>query len=576
MAGLSESIWAHAPSTPSISAGQNATKTSREPRNTASPSPRSATRRRGRGGNGTKHLPKTTGSDNAPATQPTPVTNPVEQPSTPIAPQKDTPPSAPSTRPRAPPRRNTKSDSPTIITSGSTNASSGTNTASPVAKDENTASESGSPSARKNSRRRAPKPAARRKQSSAMSVASTADGAKSVVVEPATPITPSTETTKSSSPVDTVPEVPNSPKDSSSGPEMMSHSAPVLSEPAPKSLHVNPGLALHMSGMRPATPASASHIDWADDDDADDLPDLDDWGVTPAKHDDDDDDEPKALPQRRRSSAAKSNAQEAVLKVDNDATDSASSDVKDAASPISPTTSVGSETVTSSADSASPAAAAARPFKRERPPLTDEQAAEKKRIKNRETRERRKLKKTMTEGAKAGQDSGDLASRIGGLVIDESKAPVSSTPKDTHTPSGEQSSLPAKPVLTTTTNGPTSAPNRSPPIGPGSSLPARPSNPSTPSPTNSNFPPRRKPFGGEPSFLSGQRRQSRAGGSSDFGGNGNGSPGPGPRSGGAAGRRERPVSHHTTRPVLSQGALSQLTKSLSGGARTHRPEVTAE
>lgn len=38
--------------------------------------------------------------------------------------------------------------------------------------------------------------------------------------------------------------------------------------------------AMAMEHNRPVTPGSASHIDWAGDDDDDSLPDLDDWGVT--------------------------------------------------------------------------------------------------------------------------------------------------------------------------------------------------------------------------------------------------------------------------------------------------------
>jgi hypothetical protein len=590
MASLAESMWATGPETPSISAGQNTKKPSRETRTSGTEAPSrggaQATRRRGRGGGSAKSTRQApppsdvrTSSSSTPATEPSSVTT--SEPA-------DVPPFPSTATPRSAPNRKAR---PKPESARSAGRVVGTATAVaktfPSEKDENVASEPVSNGIRKTAKKRGGKtlPGPKRKSSLAISVSTSEP--LSTIIEPATLISqPAGAIPTSIVAVEETITAPDSPKTShSSGPETLPPSTPIPDQEH-QSLKPLPAVVPDSASIRPLTPASTSHIDWADDDDAGDLPDLDDWGFTPGKPEP----EPKPQAQRRKSSGAKATRPAEVPKPKEVVIPVVSEDPQPKVTEIhANSVAIAEESRTIPAEYPPVAAPPSRPKGAQPgPPLTETQMAERKRLRNEKARERRKIKKMASnEGnavpapsnSKAAPESQsgiqDVASRLSKVVVDDGKAAAS---KSTVGASANalplepsQPSLPAKPTSSPgTPSNPTSA--KAPPPQPtkssSPSLPARPTHPPTPfstPPSNSVTPLRRKPFEGEPAFnTSGQQTNIR------------GRPSTNPRTS----RRERPLSthhaHSASRPVISPNALSQLTKSLSGGTRSHRPTVTAE
>ena len=586
MSRLAESMWANVPDAP-VSAGQNATRRSQDTRTSGAGLPLRGThtsRRRGRGGGNAKlarqSAPPESHTPTAPATEPPTVTTSAPTDVTPsTAAPRDTPYKSKSEGPR-----NANRAVPTTTTVRAPPSEKDENATTvktpPSEKGENVASEAVPNGSRKSSRKRGNKtlPGAKRKTS--LAISASANEPLPAIIEPATSLSQSVGGIPSSIMTEEAIAAPDSPKATShsSGPETLPPSTPSPDQ-GHQSLKPLPAVAQDSASIRPLTPASTSHIDWADDDDADDLPDLDDWGFTTGKP------EPRPQAQRRRSSGAKTGGQaeglitgEVVVPVVSE--DPRPLQPKVAGIRVNPAVVADGSAKSPAEDS--PTAARSKGAQA-RSPLTEAQLAEKRRLRNEKAKERRKIKKMASNEASAApappkpnpvpesrSGTEDIARRTNQLTMDDGKTASALTSKGTvpafaNTPV----SLPAKPA--SSPDNPSISPSAKTPLQPPKSppsLPLRPAPPPTPSsvpPSNGTFPPRRKPFGGEPALnMNGQPYNSRN------------HPSDSPR----ASRRERPSSlhhmHPTSRPVISQSALSQLTKSLSGGTRTHRPTVAAE
>lgn len=575
MASLAESMWASIPDTPSVSAGQNTNKRSRETQNTETPSRGAhANRRRGRGGGSAKPAQQSTPSDaHTPTSRATePSTTTASEPGD-IPPTPATPRNAPNKKVKPEGHRNHGRAAPAAAAAKTP----------PPEKDENVISAAASNDTRRASKKRSNKVTSGAKRKAPLTIPPTNEPL-STIIEPAAPLSQSGGAIPSSVVPEDAIAAPDSPKTTShsSGPETLPPSTPGPDQEH-QLLKPLPAVVPDTASIRPLTPASTSHIDWADDDDADDLPDLDDWGFIPGRPD------TKPQAQRRRSSSAKAGRQE-VAKSEQMCIPFVSEDPPPHRPKVLEITTdevAAKEGSTKPAENA-PAAAAAPPKPAQaRYPLTEAQIAERKRLQNQKTRERRKIKRLASNEAGAHPNpKPSLESQLGvqGIAsqirkLDDGKAaPSTPTPKVAVSSSpNTPAPLPPKPTRASPPAKPTpssdkllnSTPAKTLPQSPRSpsSLPARPSLPPTASsaPPSNTIPPRRKPFGGEPAFnMGGQPRNSKGHISDDL----------------RAGRRERPPSaqhaHSVSRPVISQSALSQLTKSLSGGNRTHHPTVTAE
>lgn len=585
MAGLAESVWASAPDAPSISTGQNTKKSSRETRTSGTKAPpRGAQTGRGRvrGGGSARPTRQAASSDVR-----TPFPAPSGLATEPCATSElaDVPPSP--AAPRNAPNGKAKPES--ARTTGRVIGTASAKTSLPE-KDVKVVSEPVPSETRKIPRKRGGKTLpAKRKASLAVSVSTTEP--LSPTIEPATPLSQSAGAVTASIVAKETIAAPDSPKTAShsSGSETLPPSTPVPDQEH-QLLKPLPVVVPDSASTRPLTPASTSHIDWADDDAAGDLPDLDDWGFTPGKPEL----VPKPQAQRRKSSAAKAARQDGVPKFEDVVIPVVSEDPQphrpDITEIHASSMVMVEDNAPSPAENPPVAAAAPRPKGvQPRPPLTEAQMAEKKKLRNERAKERRKIKKIPSnEGndvpapsnPKAVLESRSgiqgVASQISKLVVDDGKPTTgTTTPKyDVAAPANvlplkpSQPPLPAKPATSDNPPNSTSLKALWSPAKPPASLLAHPAHPRTSSPappSNSVTPSRRKPFGGEPTFDASDRPR-----------NNRGYPSASPRPNG----RGRPLSvhhaHSVSRPVISPNALNQLTKSLSGGTRTHRPAVTAE
>lgn len=528
MPGLTESQWASVPDAPSRSAGQITTTHARRVRSTNT----APGNKRG-DANSARQPPQ---SD--PRAPPVPATDP-SVPSSKLNPS----PAAPrSSGYKTKPRRGRA-----VFTEG---------VKPPISqKDENLVSEAVSHSTRNPPRKQSSKMAgAKRKAPLATSVSSEPP---SKIIEPTNPLTHPVEVIPADLMGEETITVPDSPKtlSHSSVSETLPPSTPVLDQDH-QSLKPPPTTTPNPTSIRPLTPASTSHLDWADDNEG--LPDLDDWGFTPGKP------EPRPGAQRRKSSgenvAGNPPPDEVAIPV-------ISRDpllLQAKVAELHASSAMAEQTATSAAENVRTAATV--PPKGAKP---EAQLAEKRR-----SRKSRDLKKMASNEANAVPASSpenasesqsgtrDVASQMSKLAVNITPrtavaASASSNPVASLRSKPVQSSLPTKrtPSSDKPSNSTSSKASPQPPKS-SPSLPSRPtpSSPSSSAPppniSNSAFPPRRKPFSGD---------------SSDY-----------PRSN----RRERPSSihhaHSASRPVISPNALNQLTKSLSGGNRVHHPTVTAE
>ncbi|KAF8303273.1 hypothetical protein DL93DRAFT_455433 [Clavulina sp. PMI_390] len=595
MSGLSESMWANAPDVSSTAPRPNAAKPPRAPRvNNTDGAQQHGARRRGRGGGGGGggNKPPAAKADapvaSATASSTPSAPHPTSLPPRPQSTTNDAPKPSLPPRPRGGPKRtassNTKapaaaaqppSSTSTPQISGSTESHP---KSTPSRSDTSAPTSASTPAAstlpkKPQPKRRQSKPNNHRRRSSlAISVVSGTSEPPSTIIEPPTPLSPMVE--GSTFVVTTGPEEmegPSSPKaasHSSSGPETLPPATPLQAEPL---INFNP--------LRPSTPASASvsHLDWADEDEGDDLPTLDDWGVKPSASLNLEELAPQKTPQAV--------VDEPVVAPKEVVVDEQATPKVELAPPVETTTaselevttaqsvseSAHSEEVLSTSEAASdeakaPSVASSRAPGRSnnlhRPPLTDEMAAEKRKAKNRQARERRKVVKAHAK-AEAGLPPTDPAA---------ASTSAASSANPPNLPSAAPMSAPADSANASFPSSISAPADLSLPT-----RPAPPSNGATAPPTpsasfSSGFPPNRRPFGGDPAFMRGHNR----GGSSDFGGSNNGGGGFRTR-GGRGGRGRGAATHvhvahgHKERPVLSPNALSQLSKSLSGGARVHKP-----
>ncbi|KAF9514128.1 hypothetical protein BS47DRAFT_1382122 [Hydnum rufescens UP504] len=340
---------------------------------------------------------------------------------------------------------------------------------------------------------------------------------------------------------------------------------------------------------RPNTPSTHSHIDWADDGDSADLPDLDDWGFA-------------SKPSRRRSSASKPSIVSTATPIPPISVDLATSPRVDTPSPLSAPNPVNNPNADVEPSVRKP---------KGRSPLDPGRAAEKNKLRNERGRERRKKKgdasaldgRLNPSGATHVVPSSPRGSRAskGSTMEDPSSSPPGSPaagarevtePKASNEfgtssiiaspaksmESGEvrehdSSCVPSPSEVPQSTSDTPYRLNPVPTISPASIQSSTTVTLESASHFNSLPIPSRPSSSRREPFREGGARSSQ---NSPAGGASSSRHSPSPPKLPINGGHVHAHSHSTTRPIISPNALHQLTKSLSGGSRQHRPAVSAQ